>query len=174
MIRRLFKRSRFHEKYHDLIVRYKIPRAFLSINRKSVAKGVLVGLFIAFIPMPAQMVAIVLLQPLFRFNLPLAIAMVWITNPLTMPFIYYIEYETGGFLLNMQDLPPVTMTLDWFADNIEEIMLPLYTGAFFYSTLSAASGYYAVQRLWIRSVRQHRERDLAGQQRESDDAYSSI
>lgn len=164
MIRRLLKRSRIHEKYHDLIVRYKIPRAFLSINRKSVAKGVLVGLFIAFIPMPAQMVAIVLLQPLFRFNLPIAIAMVWITNPLTMPFIYFIEYETGGLLLGMSDLPPVHMSLEWFSDNLDDIMLPLYVGAFFYSALFAAAGYYAVQRLWILSVRRHRERDLASQQ----------
>lgn len=166
MIRRLLKRSRIHEKYHDLIVRYKIPRAFLSINRKSVAKGVLVGLFIAFIPMPAQMVAIVLLQPLFRFNLPIAIAMVWITNPLTMPFIYFIEYETGGLLLGMSDLPPVHMSLEWFSDNLDDIMLPLYVGAFFYSTLFASAGYYAVQRLWILSVRRHRERDLANQHRD--------
>lgn len=167
MIRRLLKRSRFHEKYHDLIIRYKIPRVFLSINRKSVAKGVLVGLFIAFIPMPAQMVAIVLLQPFFRFNLPLALAMVWITNPLTMPFIYYIEYETGGMLLGMGDLPPVHMSLEWFSDNIEEIMVPLYVGAFFYSTLFGVLGYYLVQRLWIISVRRHRADDLARQHHEA-------
>lgn len=155
MIRKLFKRSRLHEKYHHLIVKYKIPRAFLSINRHSVAKGVLVGLFIAFIPMPGQMVAIVLLQPLFRFNLPLAIALVWITNPFTMPFIYFIEYKTGGLLLGMHNLPPVSMTLSWFQENFDDIVVPLYTGALFYSTLFAVSAYYAVQRLWILSVKKH-------------------
>ncbi len=156
MIRELFKRSRLHEKYHHIIVKYKIPRAFLSINRHSVAKGVLVGLFVAFIPMPGQMVAIVLLQPLFRFNLPLAIAMVWITNPLTMPFIYFIEYKTGGFLLGLQNLPPVSMTLEWFQEHFDDVVVPLYTGALFYSTLFAATAYYVVQRLWIASVKRHR------------------
>ena len=159
MIRRFFKGTRLHEKYNHIITKYKIPRAFLSVNRHSVAKGVLVGLFIAFIPMPAQMVAIVFLQPLFRFNLPLAIAMVWITNPLTMPFIYFVEYKTGAFLLGIHDIPPVSMHLQWFQDNFDNIVVPLYTGAFFYSTLFAAAGYYAVQHLWIRSVRDHRRRE---------------
>jgi len=172
VIRQILKRSRLNEKYHHLIVKYKIPRAFLSINRHAVAKGVLVGLFIAFIPIPAQMVLIVLLQPLLRFNLPLAIAMVWITNPLTMPFIYFIEYKTGGFLLSMHDLPPVKISLSWFESHFDEIMLPLYCGAFFYSTLLALVGYYSVQFLWIRSVRKHRENDLA-QQHNDHEAPSS-
>ena len=162
MIRRIFKRSRLHEKYHDVIVKYKIPRAFLSINRHAVAKGVMVGLFVAFIPMPAQMLAIVLLQPLFRFNLPLAVALVWITNPATMPFIYYIEYKTGGFLLGMEELAPVQMRLEWFRHHFDDIMVPLYTGALFYSTISAAAGYYAVQRLWIHSVRKERAANGGG------------
>jgi uncharacterized protein len=162
MIRRLFKRSRLHEKYSSFITKYKIPRAFLSINRHSVAKGVLVGLFIAFIPMPAQMVAIVLLQPLFRFNLPLAIAMVWITNPLTMPFIYLVEYKTGAFLLGLNHLPHVAMSLKWFEAHFDDIILPLYFGALFYSTLFSLAGYYAIQRLWILSVRRHWAARLRG------------
>jgi len=155
MIRRIFRRSRLHEKYSHIITKYKIPRAFLSVNRRSVSRGVLVGLFIAFIPMPAQMVAIVLLQPLFRFNLPLSIAMVWITNPLTMPFIYYVEYKTGAFLLGMHHLPALSISLEWFQAHFEEIALPLYVGAFFYSTLFSLTAYYAVQRLWILSVRRY-------------------
>jgi len=158
MIRRFFRRSRLNEKYADFITRYKIPRAFLSVNRHAVAKGVLIGLFVAFIPMPAQMVAIIFLQPLFRFNLPLAIAMVWITNPLTMPFIYFVEYKTGGFLLGMHDLPHVAISLGWFEEHFDEIVLPLYTGALFFSTLFALGGYYLVQRLWILSVRRHHRR----------------
>lgn len=160
MIRNLFKRSRVHEKYHDFIVKYKIPRAFLSVNRHSVAKGAFIGLFIAFIPMPAQMVLIVLLQPLFRFNLPIAFTMIWITNPLTMPGIYFIEYQTGAFLLGITDIPPVSISLEWFQENLEEIMLPLYVGALFYSTTLSVSAYVLIQRLWIHSVRNHRKLDL--------------
>jgi uncharacterized protein (DUF2062 family) len=160
MIRRLFKRSRLHEKYGDIIEKYKIPRAFLSINRHAVAKAVLVGMFIAFIPMPGQMIAIVMLQTLLRFNLPLSIALVWITNPVTMPFIYFIEYKTGVFLLGIRDLPPLSMQPEWFREQIDIIALPLYAGALFYSLIFSLLGYYAVHRLWIRSVRQ--QRNFAG------------
>jgi uncharacterized protein len=160
MIRRFFKRSRLHEKYSHIIVKYKIPRAFLSINRHSVARGVLVGLFIAFIPMPTQMLSIVLLQPLFRFNLPLALALVWVTNPVTMPFIYYVEYQTGAVLLGIHDLPNVVMKLAWFEENLHDIMLPLFTGALLYSSLFGVAGYYAVQYLWIHSVRKERKMDM--------------
>ena len=174
MIRRIFKRSRLHEKYSDIIVRYKIPRAFLSINRHSVAKGVLVGLFVAFIPMPGQMVAIVFLQPLFRFNLPLAIAMVWLTNPLTMPFIYFVEYKTGAFLLGIHDLPPVAMSLEWFQKNFETILLPLYFGAMIYSIVLGAAGYYAVHRLWITSVHRQRRKKRESHAIRIDDAPSAF
>ena len=160
MIRQFFQKSRLNEKYHDVIVKYRIPRAFLSINRHTVSKGMMVGLFIAFIPMPMQMLAVIVLQPLLRFNLPLAVALVWITNPVTMPFIYYVEYMTGSFLLGFEDLPPVQMRLEWFRHNFDDIMIPLYAGALFYSTLFAILGYCGIQRLWIASVKKQRAADL--------------
>jgi len=30
--------------------------------------------------------------------------MVWLSNPLTMPFMYYVEYTTGAYLLGMEKL----------------------------------------------------------------------
>ncbi len=161
MVRKFFKGTSLTDKFHDVIVKYKIPRAFLSVNRHAVSKGMMVGLFVAFIPMPMQMLAIVFLQPLFRFNLPLAVALVWITNPVTMPFIYYVEYVTGGWLLHYDSLQPVHMSVEWFRDNFDNIMVPLYTGTLFYSTIFAALGYYTVQCLWVRSVRRHRAEELA-------------
>ncbi len=160
MVRDFFKRTSLSERFHDIIVKYRIPRAFLSVNRHAIAKGMAVGLFVAFIPMPMQMLAIVLLQPLFRFNLPLAVALVWITNPVTMPFIYFVEYVTGGWLLHYDSLQPVEMSIQWFQDNFDNIMIPLYTGTLFYSSIFALAGYYGVQWLWVRSVRKQRREEL--------------
>lgn len=152
MIRKLVKQSRNNNRLNNLIKKYQIKEEFLSVNRKSVARAVMVGLFIAFIPMPFQMVAVLLVLPCYHFNAPIGLAMVWVTNPITMPFIYYIEYKTGNFLLLREEMSSVQMSMEWFQDNFDAIFVSLYVGAFFYSTLSALGGYWLISKLWIQSV----------------------
>lgn len=56
-----------------------------QLTRRSVANAFSVGLFCAMLPIPCQMVAAALGARLTRCNLALAVGLVWITNPLTMP-----------------------------------------------------------------------------------------
>ena len=152
MIRKVFKKKKSNSKLDAILKKYKIPRELLSVNRKMISRAMLVGLFIAMIPMPLQMLAVILIAPFFRFNVPLAISLVWITNPLTMPFIYYIEYITGNFLLMQEGIGTIELSLDWFENNIGDIFIPLYVGTFFYSVIFSIGGYYLVDKLWIASV----------------------
>ena len=157
MVRKVFKKNKpRHPKIEAFIQKYKIPREFLSINRKSVTKALLVGIFIAFIPMPFQMLAVLAVSPFIRFNIPIAISMVWLSNPFTMPPMYYMEYLTGCKLLGIEPLHGIEMTVDWFKENIDKIFVPLYVGTFFYSATVAPAVYFIVNWLWIHSV--HRER----------------
>lgn len=153
MIRKIFKKNKSNPKLDAIMHRYKIPRELLSINRKMVARAVLVGMFIAMIPMPMQMLAVIMIAPFFRFNVPLGVSLVWITNPLTMPFIYYIEYTTGNLLLMQEGVNNMQMSLEWFKSNIGDIFIPLYVGTLFYSLTLSIGGYYLVQWLWTMSVR---------------------
>ncbi len=145
--------------------KYKIPRELLSINRKMVSRAILVGMFIAMIPMPMQMLAVLFVVPFFRFNVPIGVSLVWITNPFTMPFIYYIEYVTGNFLLMQEGVQDMQMTLEWFTQNIGDIFIPLYVGTLFYSVLFSVGGYYLVNFLWIISVKKEKK-EGRGQDRE--------
>lgn len=100
MIRKVLKKASVkNEKLEKMLDKYNLSREFLSMNRRSISKGVWVGLFWGFIPMPMQMLAVMLTTPIIRFNVPVAMAMVWLSNPLTMPAMYYMEYLTGNFLL---------------------------------------------------------------------------
>jgi uncharacterized protein (DUF2062 family) len=159
MIRRVVKKTKHKDKkkLEEFLDKYKIPRESVAINRRSVSKGIAIGLFIAFIPMPFQMVLIVALFPFFRFNIPLAFIMVWLSNPITMPFMYYLEYLTGSMILG-SSVTSVQLSVEWFSENLSEIFLPLYLGAFVYSSISAALSYYIINRLWIDSVRRERNR----------------
>lgn len=157
MIRKTLKRTSKHDKLKSFIKKYKIPPEYLSTNRRMVSKAVFFGLFIAFIPMPLQMVAVIALMPFIKFNVPIALAMCWLSNPFTMPPMYYIEYLTGTFFLGSEAVD-VEMTLEWFSENLDNIFIPLYTGTLFYSLSVSSLAYWLVNHFWKGSV--HRDKKL--------------
>ena len=157
MIRRTLKKTSKHKRFKEFIKKYKIPKEYLSANRKMISRAVFIGLFIAFIPMPMQMLLVLAFVPFLKFNVPVALAMCWLSNPLTMPAMYYIEYISGAYILG-SEITPVEMTIDWFSKNIDAIFIPLYFGAFIYSVMSSLGGYWLVNYFWKHSV--HRDKKL--------------
>ncbi len=82
---------------YERIVR---PILFVQDTPKSKAGGVALGLFIAFTPtVGIQMPIAFATATVFGVNQPLAIAMVWLTNPVTVPPVYYFEYRVGAAML---------------------------------------------------------------------------
>jgi len=73
-----------------------------NFNRKSISKAFAVGLFFAFLPMPFQMLLAAPAAIIVSSNLPISIALVWITNPLTIAPIYYGCYKLGSYLLGIE------------------------------------------------------------------------
>lgn len=156
MIRKIFKKKQTNHKLQQFIDKYRIPREYLAINRKSISRGVFVGLLFGFIPMPLQMLAVLAVTPFLKFNVPIAISMVWLSNPITMPFMYYMEYQTGNFLLGREGLENIELTLDWFSENWNNILLPLYVGTLPYSLILSSIVYYIINKLWILSVQREK------------------
>jgi len=157
MIRKLFQITN-NEKIDQLIKKYNIPKEYLVVNRKSVTRGVFIGLFWGFIPMPMQMLAVVLTTPFIKFNVPVAISMVWLSNPLTMPFMYYMEYKTGLLILGKSGIDDIELTLDWFAEHWEDILVPLYVGTIPYSTVVSFLVALLVNWLWRKSVKRAKQK----------------
>lgn len=124
------------------------------ITRHSVSRAFLVGIFMAFIPMPLQMVAAAFAALIINANLPLSVALVWISNPLTMPPLFYFNYKVGAWLL---DRPVITfefqLSWSWLGERIVEIGIPLYVGSLVVATILACTSYLLIQYLWRRKVR---------------------
>ncbi len=158
MIRKAFKSTKSSGRFDALIKKYKIPREYLSINRKSVTRGLLIGLFWGFIPMPMQMLAVLAMTPFVKFNVPVAFSMVWLSNPITMPLMYYMEYKTGLLLLGSDGLKDIALTLEWFQNHWDDIVLPLYVGTIPYAAGVSFLIYVVANRLWIMSVRRHQKK----------------
>jgi len=155
-LRHIFKKRAKDGKINDFIKKYKIPKEYLTINRKTISKGIGFGLFIGFIPMPFQMLAVLAVTPFAIFNVPIAIAMVWLSNPLTMPAMYYMEYQTGLYFLQESGLPDIELTLSWFENNLNDIVVPLYVGTIPYSVFGSILGYLLINILWIRSIEEYK------------------
>ncbi len=69
------------------------------LNRHSVSRAMAAGLFAAFIPMPMQMLLAAGLAVWIRSNLPSSVGLVWLTNPITMPPVFYCTYKLGAWLM---------------------------------------------------------------------------
>jgi len=165
MIRKIFKKKPSdRNKIDAFLEKYNLPKAYLAVNRRMITRGVAVGLFWGFIPMPMQMLAVMATVPFIRFNVPIAISMVWLSNPFTMPPMYYMEYITGNFILGREGIDDIELTMKWFTENFDDILVPLYTGTAFYSIVVTSIIYLVINRLWVRSVhsekkeRKHRKR----------------
>lgn len=158
MMRKVFKKkSSGKSKIDAFLEKYKLPKAYLSVNRRMITRGIAIGLFWGFIPMPMQMLAVIATTPFIRFNVPIAISVVWLSNPFTMPFMYYIEYLTGNFLLGKEGIDDMELNIEWFSANIGDIFIPLYIGTAFYSIVVSVFVYFLLNRLWIMSVHSERK-----------------
>jgi len=119
------------------------------LNRNSVAGAMAVGLFMAFIPIPFQMVFAAALAIFFRVNLPIAAALVWLTNPFTMPPIFFLTYKLGAWLLDTEAVPLVfAPTFEWLMTEMGTVWKPFLLGSVLVACASAALGYFASHLIW--------------------------
>lgn len=137
------------------------------INRHSVARAFLIGIWFCFIPMPFQMLAAALFAIWFNANLPLSVALVWISNPVTMPPIFYFNYKIGAWILNRPVLAfEFELSWPWISERLVDIGIPLYLGSLTCATVFACLSYLAIQFLWRRKIRSDwRERRLERRKR---------
>lgn len=124
------------------------------LNRRSIAKAFAVGLFFAFIPVPFQMVLAAGIAIIVHANLPLSIALVWITNPLTMPAIFYFCYLVGTWVLNEPKKEfAFEASWQWVVDSLANIGPAFLLGCGVMAVIGAIVGYFSIQILWRHSVR---------------------
>ncbi len=101
-----------------------------------------------------------------RCNLPLAVALVWVTNPVTFTPMFLFAYRLGAWLL---DMDPVFTELDlsWqsLRASFSALWLPLITGCLVCGWVSGLTLAVIARLTWrlhiVRRWRQRRERRRA-------------
>jgi uncharacterized protein (DUF2062 family) len=138
------------------------------LNRRSVSGAVAIGLFVMYLPPLGQMVIAAAAAIVLRVNLPISASLVWVTNPVTIPPMYYLAYLVGSWILGI----PATaaFSADFWFDwrNWLEIIAPLTVGGLICGALCSVAGYAATQALWrwnlVRQIRRRRMRLLKTRQ----------
>lgn len=119
------------------------------LNRRFVARAFAIGLFWAMIPMPLQMLAAACMAIPLRANLPISVGLVWITNPITTPPVFYANYKFGAWLLDTPTIQmPNEITAAWFFEIAASHWQPLYFGSLMMGILLATLGYFGVKYYW--------------------------
>lgn len=130
------------------------------INRYSASMAFFVGLFVAFMPIPGQMVVAAAFAVLFRCNLPLSVGLVWITNPVTLPAVFFLAYKLGAMIIGVP-LQPLQFELSfhWLAHRLGDVWQPFLLGCLLCSLFFGSLGYFVINSLWrLRVARMMRER----------------
>ena len=133
------------------------------MNRKSVSMAFLVGFFFMWVPLPSQMILAAGAAILLRCNLPIAVALVWITNPITMGPMFYFAYRLGNVMLGspVNDIE-FEASFDWIQQQMETIWQPLLLGCFSLGVTSAITVFFVIRLLWrlhiVQYIKQKQQR----------------
>lgn len=116
---------------------------------EEIAKGVALGIFVGMTPTFGFQMAIALFFAyLLKENRLAAILGVWITNPVTAPVIYSIEYEMGRILLSLPRASlPAEFTWGAYADLGWDILYPLWVGGTLAGVILGALSYFVTLRM---------------------------
>ena len=143
-----YESIRGHRALDRLGPRLRAPEIW-HLNRRSVAGAFALGLFVAFLPLPMQMLIAAAIAIWVRVNLPIAVITVWVSNPLTIPPLTYTAYTIGRWILNEpQRSFHNELSMQWFTSELLTIWKPLLTGSLVMATGAALTGYVAIRLLW--------------------------
>lgn len=139
---------------------------------ESIARGAGLGIWIALTPtVGVQMILSGAMAVPLRANVPVALAMCWISNPITVVPLYFVFYWLGALLLG-QAASGYRDMADRLAESFGaiaerglleglgtlgyEVIWPMCVGSFVIATVVAVPSYHVL--LWV--LRRRRERRL--------------
>ena len=78
-----------------------LERELWRFTRRSVPRGVALGMLVGILLPFAQILFAALLSFTVRANVPVAALTTFVTNPFTTPFIWALSYKIGGLILHV-------------------------------------------------------------------------
>ena len=145
---------------HNRWIRLLGPRlqdpSLWHINRRSASLAVALGTFCAFIPIPFQMLIAAASAVMIRVNILIAVPVVWISNPLTMPPMFYFCYLVGVELLGLEPEPfSFELSFQWLMEGLAAVWQPFLLGCLTVGLAAALGSFLLVRILWHLHILNH-------------------
>ena len=126
------------------------------INRRSCSGAVALGIFCAFVPVPFQMVIAAIAAIWLRVNILIAVPTVWLSNPVTMPPMFYFCYLVGVVLLGEKpDHFTFELSTQWLLHELTQIWQPFLLGCFVVGSITALASFVLIRVLWRLHIISH-------------------
>lgn len=127
-------------------------------NRHSVSKAFAIGLFCCWIPFPFQSPFAAACALYFRANLALSVALVFVTNPITIPPMFYFAYRLGNLIIGgPEHRIEIELSWDWLVESLGVIWQPLFLGCFLLGLFTSMLSFLVVQFVWRYNIRQQQK-----------------
>ncbi|MET1755012.1 DUF2062 domain-containing protein [Novosphingobium sp. RD2P27] len=130
------------------------------LNRRSLPRGVALGLFVGFLIPIGQFVIAALLAVPIRANVPIAASATLVTNPLTFAPIYFAAFKVGE-MLPVTSFGSAAADADWFSLFLHASGATA-AGLLIFAVVSATLGYTFTALFWrLRLVKRWSRRPAA-------------
>jgi hypothetical protein len=153
-----------HIPTRETVGQYRLLRPFAPhlthpslwrMTRRSVPRGVAVGLFVAIIiPFMHTVIAALLAIPT-RANVAVAAVFTLVVNPLTIPPMYYAAYRIGSWELHHDSRLLDPAAAERFSSELSRLLFwlhhasgPIAVGVLTMAAVLAAVGYLAASLVW--------------------------
>ena len=109
------------------------------LQHESVARGVAIGTFWAFVIPLGQTFVAAAHCTWWRGNIPAAAVMTMLTNPLTFGFWLWLAYRVGNLVLGLPS-PTETLTITGWSHNLQQVGGPVLRGTGIFGVGGATLG----------------------------------
>ncbi len=134
------------------------PRLW-CLQRRSVTGAFGAGLAICFVPLPVHMPLATLVAVVWRLNVPVILATVWVVNPVTMVPIYYAAYRVGVAITGAPAHAfGFSLSWDWLQHGLGPMWKAFLVGCLACSILCGVFGWLTLELLWRWRVLSRRQR----------------